>query len=231
MHITDNFKKLTAFERLLWITSLIVITISFLLVPEKSYLSLTASLLGATALIFIAKGMVFGQILIIIFALFYGFISILFRYYGEMITYVFMSAPMAALNAIQWYKNPFKNTKTVAIKDVNSKIIIKIFVRSLLVTFCFYFILKWLNTNNLILSTLSVTTSFIAASLSYYRSPYYALGYISNDIVLIALWVLASIADISYTPMIFCFVMFLFNDLYGFINWKRMKKMQNKKDM
>ena len=228
MRILDNFKKLTTFEWILWIISLIVITISFLLVPEKNYLSLTASLIGATALIFIAKGMVFGQILIIIFALLYGFISILFRYYGEMITYVFMSAPMAVLNAIEWYKNPFKNTKTVAIKDINSKIILKIFIRSVVVTFCFYFILKWLNTNNLILSTISVTTSFIAASLSYYRSPYYALGYISNDIVLIVLWVLASIADIAYAPMIFCFVMFLFNDLYGYINWEKMKKKQKK---
>jgi len=91
-----------------------------------------------------------------------------------------------------------------------------------IVTSVFYFILKALNTANLIFSTISVTTSFIASYLTYLRSPYYALAYAANDIVLIALWLLASIKDSSYVPMVFCFIMFLINDIYGYINWKKM---------
>ena len=43
---------------------------------------------------------------------------------------------------------------------------------------------------------------------------------------LIVLWVLASIEDISYLSVIFCFIMFLINDLYSFYNWKRIQKKQ-----
>jgi nicotinamide riboside transporter PnuC len=75
-------------------------------------------------------------------------------------------------------------------------------------------------------STISITTSFIAAYLTFRRSPYFALAYASNDIVLIVLWVLASFKDISYISVVICFAVFLFNDLYGFYNWQRLEKTQ-----
>ena len=78
---------------------------------------------------------------------------------------------------------------------------------------------------------MSITTSFLACYLTYLRSPYYALGYSANDIVLIILWILASIKDPANIPMIFCFVMFLVNDVYGFINWKRMSKRQKEENV
>ena len=96
----NPFKDLTRFEWGLWLTSLLVVTLSFLLPKEKDYLSLIASLIGVTALIFVAKGYVIGQILCVVFALLYGIISLLFKYYGEMITYVFMSGPMAIASTI-----------------------------------------------------------------------------------------------------------------------------------
>lgn len=66
----------------------------------------------------------------------------------------------------------------------------------------------------------------MAASLAMLRSSYYALFYAMNDIVLIVLWILATIENISYLPMVLCFFCFLVNDLYGFINWQKMKKTQ-----
>lgn len=86
--------------------------------------------------------------------------------------------------------------------------------------------MKALNTARLPISTLSVTTSFLAAYLTYLRSPYYAMAYAANDVVLIALWVLAAMGDMSCLPMVFCFVMFLMNDLYGFWNWQKMRARQ-----
>lgn len=90
----------------------------------------------------------------------------------------------------------------------------------------FYFILGYFQTANLVPSTLSVTTSFIAVYLTYKRSPYYALGYAANDIVLIVLWILAARQDTSYLSVVVCFTAFLANDIYGFINWCRMGERQ-----
>ncbi|MBQ7907268.1 MAG: nicotinamide mononucleotide transporter [Clostridia bacterium] len=226
MKLKNPFRTLNKFEITLWVVSLVVVTASFLIPAEKDYLTLIASLIGVTALIFVAKGLVIGQILCIVFAVFYGIISFAFQYYGEVITYLGMSAPMALMAVISWAKNPYKGTETVAVSRVNKKQIIIMTILAIGVTAVMYFVLWAFNTANLIISTISVTTSFVAVYLTYLRSPYYALGYCANDIILIILWVLASIEDPANIPMIACFVMFLINDLYGFINWKRMEKSQ-----
>lgn len=225
MKIKAAIKTLTKFEWGLWIGSVLVISLSFF-VGKTSILNIVSSLIGVTALIFISKGNVLGQILLVIFSVFYGVISVVFKYYGEMITYMFMTAPIAILSVISWIKNPYQENE-VQISKVTFKQIMVMIGLSIIVTGIFYFVLAYFNTENLIISTISITTSFIAGYLTYLRSPYYALGYASNDIVLIILWILATINDFSYFPMVLCFVMFLFNDLYGFYNWQKMEKKQN----
>ena len=225
--LTNPFRSLSLFERILWITSLILVTGSFLCSPEKNVLSLIASLIGVTALIFLAKGYVIGQILIIVFAVFYGLISFYFRYYGEMITYLGMSTPIAIIAVISWIRNPFMGTREVRVHRVKGKEILILVLLAVPVTVLFYFLLGHLGTENLLFSTLSVTTSFLAASMTFLRSPYYALLYSLNDLVLIALWVLATVEDIAYLPMIVCFAVFFVNDFYGFVSWKRREKRQN----
>ena len=199
----NPFRELTKFEIALWICSLIVVTISFLIPEKKDYLNLATSLIGVTALIFVAKGMVIGQLLCVIFAVLYGLVSFLVKYYGEMITYVGMSAPMAIASVVSWIKNPYKSSSSVKINKLSKKAISIVFALSIVVTVAFYFILKFFNTENLIFSTLSVTTSFIAASFTFLRSPYYALAYAANDIILIVLWLLMSVKDIDNLPMIY----------------------------
>lgn len=224
MKIKSAFKSLTKFEWGLWIFSILVISLSFT-IGKVDKLNIIASLIGVTSLIFISKGNVLGQILIVIFSVFYGIISFTFKYYGEMITYMFMTTPIAGMTIVSWIKNPYKENE-VRISKVTIKQLIIMMIFSIIITGIFYFILKSLNTENLIISTISITTSFIAGYLTYLRSPYYALGYAANDIILIILWLLATINDVSYLPMVLCFVMFLFNDLYGFYNWKKMLKAQ-----
>jgi len=95
------------------------------------------------------------------------------------------------------------------------------------VTVIFYFILDYFGTANILPSTLSVTTSFLAVYLTFRRSPYFALAYAANDVILIVLWILASVSDIRYISVVVCFAVFLFNDVYGFISWQRMRRRQS----
>ena len=228
MRFRRLLKFLSPFEWALWICSMLVITVSFFLGADRYLLTLVASLLGVSALIFIAKGNVIGQFLIIGFSILYGIISWEFRYYGEMITYVFMSLPSAIVACVSWLRHPSKAGKSeVEISPMTAKKWTLLSLSAGAVTAAFYFILKYFDTANLPLSTLSVTTSFFAAMLLILRSPYYAIGYAFNDVVLIGLWILASMNSISYLPMVFCFLTFLVNDSYGFINWKRIQTRQN----
>lgn len=226
LKLKNPFRDLTPFEWMLWLLSVIVVTGSFLLTPVPDYLTLTASLVGVTALIFVAKGYTAGQVLTVVFAIFYGIISFYFRYYGEMITYLCMTAPIAVLSIVSWIRHPYKKTAEVEVHRMTGRQIAVMCLLALLITGVFYFILKALNTANLLFSAISVTTSFLAVYMTMMRSPYYAIGYAANDIVLIVLWTLAAMEEISYLPMVLCFVMFLVNDIYGFINWQRMQKRQ-----
>ena len=226
-------KKITSYftktEILIWTVSVIFITVSFAVFDRESYLTLIASLIGVTSLIFNAKGNPIGQVLMVIFSIIYGIISFSFSYYGEMITYLGMTLPMAVFALISWLRNPYKGKHSeVKVNRVSKKEIVFMAILAALVTAVFYVILKYLNTANLFFSTASVTTSFIAAYLTFRRSPYFALVYASNDIVLIILWILATITDISYLSVVICFIVFLVNDIYGFINWKKMQKNQTK---
>ena len=224
-------KKLSAYftkgELALWGTSSALILVSFLIFDRVNVMTLAASLIGTTSLIFSAKGNPFGQALMIVFSLLYGLISYTCSYFGEMITYLGMTAPMALFALITWLRNPFDgNRAEVAVNRIKAAEMYGMLALTGLVTFGFYFILDHFETANIIPSTLSVATSFIAVYLTFRRSPYFALAYAANDVVLIVLWILAAKEDISYLSVIICFVMFLVNDLYGFANWKRMEKRQ-----
>ena len=207
-------KKLTAYfskeELTLWGSSAGLILVSFFLFDRVNFMTLAASLIGTTSLIFNAKGNPIGQALMIVFSLLYGVISYTFSYFGEMITYLGMTGPMALFALISWLRNPYNgNHAEVAVNRLENKEVVLMYMLTVLVTFAFYFILDYFNTANMIPSTLSVTTSFIAVYLTFRRSPYFALAYAANDVVLIVMWTMAAAEDISYLSVIICFVMFL----------------------
>ena len=221
-----SVKTLTRFEKILWCVSVVVILLSFIATRSPDALVIAATLTGITALIFIARGDVLGQILIIIFSILYAIVSYRFAYYGEMISYVGMSGLIALFSTVSWIRHPYKE-KQVKISRPSKRALFLLAILTAVITFAFYFILKILGTSNLPFSTISIATSFVASSLALLRSPHYALAYAINDLVLIVLWVLATIQDISSFPMIICFVMFFINDMYGFFNWLKMEKLQN----
>ncbi len=214
-------------DRILWVASVATVILSFCLFDRTHYLTLIASLVGVTSLIFNAKGHPFGQILMILFSLLYGVISYSFAYYGEMITYLGMTAPMAAFSLVSWLKNPFKgNRAEVAVNRLSIREVFFMMGLAVVVTGVFFFILKAFHTAHIYPSTLSVTTSFLAVYLTFRRSEFFALAYAANDVILIILWVIAALEETMYVSVVVCFAAFLINDLYGYICWRRMHRRQ-----
>ena len=225
-YLIKSFRDFTKLDIIIWTGSVTALIISFAASGGGDALTLIASLICVTSLIFIAKGNVIGQFLMILFAVIYSIISFTFHYYGEMVTYMCMTAPSALITAIAWIKNPYSETQ-VAVGEVRWRGWLALVSATVAITIIFYFILAALDTPNLFFSTISVTTSFIAAGLMFLRSQYYATGYMAIDLILVILWVLASLEDISYLPMVVNFAIFFIDDLYGYISWSRMKKVQS----
>ena len=211
-----NFKKI---DFTIWIVSCLTITFAFALSKFKNVLSFIGSLIGVTSLIFNAKGNVVGQFLSVGFAIFYGIVSA---------TFLCMSLPVDIIAVISWLKHPYSKQE-VKVEPLNLKKLLFAIFSAIIVTTIMYFVLKKFNTPNLLFSTISVITSWFAVVFVVMRSSYYAVAYGLNDIVLIILWSLASVKDKGYLPMVACFITFLINDVYGFINWCKMEKRQNKK--
>lgn len=224
-------KKITAYftktELALCASSILLITASFLLFDRSNHLTLIASLIGVISILFNAKGNPAGQFLMILFSLLYGYISYTFSYYGEMMTYLGMTMPMALFALISWLRHPYKGRHSeVEVGQVGTAEILFMSLSALIVTVLFYFLLSFFHTANLIPSTLSVTTSYVAVYLTFRRSPCFSVAYALNDIVLIVLWILASLEDSKYVSVVVCFIAFLFNDSYCFASWKAMAKRQ-----
>ena len=226
-----TFKRLTSYftkmELLLWAWSNVLIIFSFFFFKQTNFLTLGASLIGVSSLIFSAKGNPIGQVLMIIFSLFYGIISFSYHYYGEVLTYLGMTMPMAIIALVSWLKHPYAGKHSeVRVNHIHGLEFIVLAVLTPLVTYVFYLILVYFKTVHIVFSTLSVSTTFIAVYLTFRRSSYFTIAYAVNDLVLIVLWGLASIEDLSYLSVVVCFVTFLVNDLYGFYNWRIMAKRQ-----
>ena len=221
------------FEWILYLVSVFVILFCFFFFKNTDYMQLVTSLIGVTSLMLVSKGTPIGQLTTIIFSVFYGIVAYSTRYYGEMITYLGMTTPIAIVALISWIRHPSKeNSNEVEINELKISEYIFCLLLGVVVTVVFYFILKALNTHNLVMSTVSVLTSFLAAYLTMRRSRFYAFGYALNDIVLITLWSLAMKENFNYIATVITSCIFLVNDIYGFINWsktlKRQKNLKNK---
>ena len=116
--VKQFFRTFSKGELLLWGASVLLIAVSFCAFDRANWLTLIASLVGATSLIFCAKGNPAGQALMLLFSALYGVISWTFAYYGEMITYLGMTAPMAVFALAAWLRHPYKGQRAQDRKSV-----------------------------------------------------------------------------------------------------------------
>ena len=220
------------FEKLFLLISLIIIIGCFFLGSDKNVLSLITSILGVITVIFGAKGLVLAPVINIIYNVVYILLSYTQGFYGEVLIYVFLMTPINIAMIVSWFKNKSKEDENIVeVNKLSKKEYFILFFVTILFSIGFYFILRALNTTAVFISTISLIDSFIATYLLYRRCSNYALSYIVNDIILIVLWSFAIKNNgIAYLPMILSFGVFLVNDIYGLISWKKRERKQNKKE-
>lgn len=213
-------------EWALWIISLTVVAVTSLMAPDVHPVTFAGTLVGVTALIFMARGDVWGQILSAAFGVLYAIASWELRYWSEVITYLGMSLPMSLMAIVSWLRHPFADTQEVTVARLKPWQRLLGAAATAVATTVFFFVLRAFATPHLPVATLSIATSFLAAYLTFMRSAWYAMAYAANDVVLMALWTLTTLADPAYAPMIACFGMFLINDLYAWISWRTRERRQ-----
>lgn len=216
---------LNLYELFVLVGGTIALTFSFFLQSgDKNVLSLICSLFGTVGILFIAKGVILGQYLTLIYAVFYIILSFFSGYYGECILILITTLPGCICAIVTWRKHLTGAQGKVQIGKLRKWEYFALAGGIAVITFLAYFVLRALNTNQLEISTISFITSLGAAYMLIRRSPYYAVFYLLNDIILIVLWSCAYVAGETVLPSIICFVIFLFNDSYGLYNWLHRSK-------
>lgn len=223
------FKGWNLFEVIFLALSITAITICFAVGEDKNPLSYIGSLIGVTSVLMIAKGLISAQFLSIAYCALYITVSIMQKYYGEAIIYAAIMLPLSIFTIFSWYKHRSSENKAVVkINKIHGMEYLYVVLAAIPLTVGFFFLLRALNTHQLIISTISLITSLVASYLELRRCSYYALGFMLNDIVLIVLWSLEMVSNgIGFLPTVISFCVFFVNDTYGLIHWKMQEKKQN----
>ncbi len=181
-----------------------------------------------TALL-LAKGKYACYILCFISTFFYAYVSYKNGYYGEIVISLGMTLPLSVYGFINWLKNLDKK-RIVKIKDMTKKELIVLGISQIVLFYPYFLILKYFNTNNLIVSSLSLIASVMATYCTARRSENGFVFYIINDIILMTLWGIPVInGNLNIIPILICPVLLFINDIYGVYNWKKIKSEQGVK--
>lgn len=136
---------------------------------------------------------------------------------------------MYIIGIISWARHQNKKTNTVDVNKIDSKEWLLVFITSVGAFIGIYFLLKSFDTNELIVSTISVVASLFAVYLQIRRSRFSFYFYIINDLILMVLWGIPVIlGNLLILPMVFNPTINLINDSYGVYNWKKLEKKQEK---
>lgn len=191
---------------------------------------------GVLTTLFLAKGFIIANYFGILHLIIYCFMCFSNRYFGEIFLCFAITLPAYILSIVTWHKNRLKKTGVV---KVNKKITFKEFliISLSLAVFSvgFYFILGALGTNQLLLSTFSVYLAFIYSYFSIRRSEINFIFRFLCDLISLGLWLAVFFENGTvhwiYAITLFSYFMYIFPDLYGIINWTKMKRVKDTDDI
>lgn len=224
--IKKVFGKWNAIELIFYIVGLaLIITMSICF--GASWMSAVTGIFGLSCVLFAAKGKIIGIFFTWVMIVFYSILSYKNKYYGEVFINLCMMFPMTIIQLISWLKNLGKDY-VVKVNSITKKEIIIVCSAAALAFVVFYFILRALNTSQLIFSTISIVTSVLATYFQSRRSKYGFLAFLVNDAVLCVLWLFATLEDIKNVAMLTAVALYVVSDIYGFISWGILQKRQQK---
>lgn len=224
--IKEYFKSWNKFEIILVLVTTILIILCGIIF-DSSIITMAFSIASIITAMLQAKGKVESQFTSIIVCILYSIISYKNRYFGEVIFYLLIMLPMAIAGVISWMSHKSNKTNTVEVNEIKLKEWILLVLICIVAFIGLYNLLKYFNTSQLLVSTISMIVSLLAIYLLVRRSKYCFIFYILNDIILIILWGLPIIAgNLLLIPMIIDSLALLVNDTYGSINWNRMEEKQ-----
>lgn len=220
-----RWKEWTNFEKILLFGSMLTIVIVGIIF-KSDLLTLSCSLIWALTALLIAKGNNLCRLFGILADTLYSILSFNNQFYGEVLVHVIFLV-MDIIWVISWIHHKNIETNFVKINNIKRKeLTIAAFVFLFLLIWMYY-LLKFFNTNELIISTISVVLTLYALYFLVRRSKYSLVFYLFCDITLILLWgIYVFQGNIELVPIFLNSIILFINDSYGVYNWRKVEKLQ-----
>lgn len=218
--------KFTKFEKYLLIFG-ITINIVIAYLTNSSLIALFNALAAITGSVLTAKGSPFGYVFSLIETVTYIVISYEERYYAEVLINMFGFIPLSIYGFIAWLKNMNGETKAITVKTLSKKEVIISFSSQIVLAYFYYKLLVYFDTNMPIISTISLILTILGM---YYGTRMSILTYeiyIVHCLIKSVLWIIPIFnGNLDNAPVLVATFLYLISDIYGIINWNRLKKIQ-----
>jgi len=226
-YLSNYFKDWNLFEKIwLGLSTLIILALSYHW--HDTWYGVIASLTGIWCVVLVAKGRISNYYVGIVNVLFYAYVALQWRYYGEVMLNIGYFLPMQFVGLYIWNKNKDKKkTDSVVVKTLTNKSRIIWVIFSVVGVLIYGFILKAMGGKLPFADSTSTILSVIAMVLMAYRFLEQWVLWIVVDVVTVIMW-FAVIADGGNDIAILVMWMaFLVNAVYGLINWIKMYRRGN----
>jgi len=224
------FKGWNVFEYV-FLTAGIIIPVVIGVVCKSQLLEIFANVFMITVTLLFAKAKIEAYFLSFISLTLYVVVAYKALLYGEVIVYLALILPVTVYGLINWMKNKFSdNRKGQVVKIIRTRWVelLVLFGSQAVLGVGYYFLLRALHTNLLLISTFSLALSFVAVYLVARRSEIALLGWVVEDFLVLALWItVIAKGSTDSAVMIVMACMNIISDSYGVFMWRRLKKSQS----
>lgn len=212
----------TMFEKV-WLVLSTIIMIGLSIVWKDSAIALISGVTGIIGVVLCAKGKVSTYIFATVNVALYAIICYQNALYGEVMLNAFYFIPMNIIGFFLWSKRKGDDGNVEA-KTLTKNQLAVLFVGLAIAIFAYYQLLKSLGGNLQLVDSITTVTSVVALILQVTRYREQWLVWILVNIVSIVMWVMLLNTPEGSVTMIVMWTAYLFNSIYGYINWSKLSK-------
>ncbi|HGO5824124.1 TPA: nicotinamide riboside transporter PnuC [Mannheimia haemolytica] len=215
-----------------WLMLFLTIQIAIFIYQPDSWIATIAAITGILCVVFVGKGKISNYLFGLISVSLYAYISYTFQLYGEMMLNLLVYVPVQFIGFYFWRKNmTSENTvnnagvEEVIAKALTAKQWVIVAITTIIGTFLYIELLKYLGSALAILDGATVVISIVAQILMVLRyREQWALWIIVN-MMTIALWTAMYFQNGETSlPLLVMYVMYLCNSIYGYYNWIKLHR-------
>jgi len=229
----NMLKNWTLFEKTWLVTStLIILSLSF--IWKDTLIGTISSLTGILCVVLVAKGRISSYGFGIINAITYGYVAYSYGLYGESDLNWFIYLPLQFVGLFLWIKHSKKkedaiNGEQVIARRLNQKQWALLLISIPIVYVAYAQFLVFRDATLAGLDGIAVVLSIVAQFLMMLRFAEQWLLWIIINVITISLWVIVlTTSGGNDWTVLAMWIAFLVNSIYGYVNWLKISKDENK---